>query len=108
MTKRSPERIAIPDLEEKLKGRKKPMIVDVRKPSEIAETGVIPGAVHVPVDDVEARIKEFPKDTEIVFYCGGGGRASRAAQVLADAGYSSLYFCGMRDWKKRGLPTSKL
>jgi rhodanese-related sulfurtransferase len=103
----SPERIAIPDLEKKLAGESKPLIVDVRKPAEIEDSGAIPGAVHIPVDRVAERAAELPRDREIVFYCGGGGRASRAAQAAWDAGYRSVSFCGMRDWKKRGLPTSK-
>jgi len=103
----SPERIAIADLEKKLAGKSKPIVVDVRKPAEIAESGAIPGAIHIPVDSVGERVSELPRDKEIVFYCGGGGRASRAAQAAWDAGYRSVSFCGLRDWKKRGLPTAK-
>jgi len=103
----SPERIAIPDLEKKLNGKSKPIVVDVRKTAEIEASGAIPGAVHIPVEKVAERASELPKDREIVFYCGGGGRASRAAQAAWDAGYHSVSFCGMRDWNRRGLPTVK-
>lgn len=103
----SPERIAIPDLEKKLAGKSKPVVVDVRKTAEIEESGAIPGALHIPVDQVAERVSELPKDREIVFYCGGGGRASRAAQAAWDKGYHSVSFCGLRDWKKRGLRTAK-
>jgi rhodanese-related sulfurtransferase len=103
----APERIAIPDLEKKLAGKSKPVVVDVRKAVEIAESGAIPGAIHIPVEKVPDRISELPKDKELVFYCGGGGRASRAAQAAWDAGRRAVSFCGLRDWKKRGLPTSK-
>lgn len=103
----SPERIAIPDLEKKLEGKSKPFVVDVRKTTEIDDSGAIPGAVHLPIEQVPERVSDLPKDREIVFYCGGGGRASRAAQAAWDAGYRSVSFCGLRDWKKRGLPTSK-
>ncbi len=103
----SPERIAIPDLEKKLAGKSKPFVVDVRKPAEIKDSGAVPGAVHIPVDLVAERAAEFPKDRELVFYCGGGGRASRAAQAAWNAGYRAVSFFGLRDWKKRGLKTSK-
>ena len=103
----APERIAIPDLEKKLASKSKPFVVDVRKTAEIDDSGAIPGAVHIPVERVAERVSELPKDREIVFYCGGGGRASRAAQAAWDAGFRSVSFCGLRDWKKRGLPTSK-
>jgi hydroxyacylglutathione hydrolase len=107
MSQTAPERIAIPDLEKKLEGKAKPMIVDVRKTAEIDESGAIPGAVHIPVERVAERVQELPKDRDLVFYCGGGGRASRAAQAAWDAGFRAVSYCGLRDWKKRGLPTSK-
>jgi rhodanese-related sulfurtransferase len=107
MKQTAPQRIAIPDLEKKLESKAKPVVVDVRKQSEIQESGAIPGAVHIRVDQVAERIKIFPKASEIVFYCGGGGRASRAAQAAWDAGYRAVSFCGLRDWKKRGLRTVK-
>jgi len=103
----APERIAIPDLEKKLAGKTKPFVVDVRKTAEIEDSGAIPGAVHIPVEKVAEHVGELPKDREIVFYCGGGGRASRAAQTAWDTGFRSVSFCGLRDWKKRGLPTVK-
>lgn len=103
----APERIAIPDLEKKLAGKSKPVVVDVRKPAEIEESGAIPGAIHIPVEKVSERVAELPRDQELVFYCGGGGRASRAAQAAWDAGRRAVSYCGLRDWKKRGLPTSK-
>ena len=104
----SPERIAIPDLEKKLAGKSKPFVVDVRKPAEIEDSGAIPGAVHIPVDQVAKHAAELPKDREIVFYCGGGGRASRAAQAAWDAGHRKVSYCGLRDWTRRGLPTAKV
>jgi len=103
----TPERIAIPDLEEKLQSKSKPLVVDVRKTSEIEESGAIPGAVHIPVERLAERIEDLPKDREVVFYCGGGGRASRAAQTAWDAGLRNVAYCGLRDWRKRGLPTAK-
>ena len=103
----APERIAIPDLEKKLESKSKPLVVDVRKTSEIAESGAVPGAVHIPVEQVAERTSDLPKDREIAFYCGGGGRASRAAQAAWDAGLHSVSYFGLRDWRKRGLPTSK-
>jgi len=103
----APERIAIPDLEKKLEGKSKPVVIDVRKQAEIDESGAVPGALHIPVEKVGERVSELPKDKELAFYCGGGGRASRAAQSAWDAGFRSVSYFGLRDWKKRGLPTSK-
>lgn len=107
MTPKTPERIAIPELQNLLAGKKKPLVIDVRKPAEIAETGCIPGAVHLPVDAVPQRATDLPKDRELIFYCGGGGRASRAAQAAWDAGYRLVRYFGLRDWNRKGLPTAK-
>jgi hydroxyacylglutathione hydrolase len=104
---KAPERIAIPDLEKKIETAKTLMIVDVRTPAEIQESGAVPNAVHIPVDQVDQHIGDFPKTGEVVFYCGGGGRASRAAQTLWNAGHRRVFYFGMRDWKRRNLPTAK-
>ena len=61
------ERIPIPELEKKLKTGKL-VLVDVRDASEIKESGAIPGAIHIPMAHVEKRLRELPKNAEIVFY----------------------------------------
>ena len=61
------ERVPISELEKKLKGGKL-VLVDVRDTSEIKESGAIPGAIHIPMAEVEKRMGELPKNAEIVFY----------------------------------------
>ena len=61
------ERIPISELEKKLEGGKL-VLVDVRDASEIKESGAIPGAIHIPMVEVEKRLGELPKNAEIVFY----------------------------------------
>ena len=61
------ERIPIPELEKKIKTRKL-VLVDVRDAAEIKESGAIPGAIHIPMVEVEKRLGELPKNAEIVFY----------------------------------------
>ncbi len=62
------ERIPIPELKKKLETNKKLVVVDVRDTGEIKEGGAIPGAIHIPMAQVEKRIGELPKNAEIVFY----------------------------------------
>ena len=107
MTNKAPERIAIPDLQVKMESSTSLTIVDVRTTAEIQESGAVPNAVHVPSDQIDQRVDEFPKGGEIVLYCGGGGRASRAAQALWNAGHRKVFYFGLRDWKRRNLPTVK-
>jgi rhodanese-related sulfurtransferase len=57
-----------------------PVIVDVRSQTARAlEPRRIPGAVHVPVQDMEQHIKELPRDHEIVLYCTCPNEASASA-----------------------------
>lgn len=62
------ERIPISELKQKLDASKKFILVDVRDASEIKESGAIPGAIHIPMAQIEKRMDELPKNTEIVFY----------------------------------------
>ena len=62
------KRIPIPELKKKLEKNKTLVVVDVREPREINESGVIPGAIHIPMGQSEKRIGELPKNAEIVFY----------------------------------------
>lgn len=62
------ERIPITDLKKKLDAKKNFVLVDVREPAEIKEGGAIPGAIHMPMAQIEKRIGELPKNAEIVFY----------------------------------------
>ena len=64
----SAQRIPIPELRKKLESKQKPIVVDVREPSEIKESGAIPGAIHIPMRHIEKRMDELPKNAEIVFY----------------------------------------
>jgi rhodanese-related sulfurtransferase len=68
MTNTAPERIPIPELQKKLESARKPIVIDVREPKEVAESGSIPGAQHIPMNSVENRMGDFSKGSEIVFY----------------------------------------
>ena len=62
------ERIPISELKKKIDKNPKLIVVDVREPAEIKESGAIPGAIHVPMGQIEKRMGEFTKNAEIVFY----------------------------------------
>ena len=95
-------RITVPELKEKLDSEEKFLLIDVREDREIKENGAIPGAIQITIAELEGRMEDIPRDIEVVFYCQGGGRASRAAEKFLKAGYKSGQFCGIRDWKKEG------
>jgi hydroxyacylglutathione hydrolase len=60
------------------------VILDTRRNLEWAD-GHLPGAVHVPLHELEQRIGEVP-DGEVWVHCASGYRSSIAASLLARAG----------------------
>jgi hypothetical protein len=63
-----PERIAIPDLKKKLDSGEKFLLIDVREDWELKQDGAIAGAIHIPVAELDGRMKDIPKDVQVVFY----------------------------------------
>jgi phage shock protein E len=74
-------------------------LVDVRTPDEFA-AGHIPGAVNIPVQQLDARMSELqPKDTAVVVYCRSGHRSGNAARMLKNAGFNAVRDLGpMTRW----------
>jgi hypothetical protein len=62
------ERIGVEELKRKLDGGEGFLLIDVREDSELAEHGAIAGAIHIPMGELEERMKDIPKDVEIVFH----------------------------------------
>jgi len=78
-------------------------VIDVRgKP--LYDNGHIPGAVNMPVRDIEAGIGSLSKDKTYLFYCGGNSESIKAASLLAANGYKKLYRLvdGYVAWRKAG------
>ena len=67
------------------------VLVDLREPAE-HEAAAVPVAVHIPRGVLEFKIAEACEDksVEILLHCGGGGRASLAAQSLKSLGYENV------------------
>jgi len=66
-----------------------PIIVDVRTPQEFAG-GAFPGAINIPLDDLQKRINELGiKSREITLYCASGARSAYGQKVLQDQGFTN-------------------
>ena len=95
------------DVQEKLKNGKRPFLLDVREKQEMRE-GYISGAKLIPLGQLRNRMKELPKDREIVCVCRSGNRSRSAAKQLIAAGYSASNLKGgMLAWKWSNLPVKK-
>ncbi len=66
------------------------IILDVRDPDE-AMHGMLAGAVNIPVNELETRIGELPKDKEIIPYCETGIRAGMAYDILEKNGLKTRF-----------------
>lgn len=66
------------------------LILDVRTPAETG-LGMIEGAVNIPVDELQARTGELPKNKEIITHCRTGLRAEMAYTILRNAGFRARF-----------------
>jgi rhodanese-related sulfurtransferase len=58
-------------------------LVDVRDADEY-QKGSLKNAVNIPIDDLEAKIKNLPADKPVVFICGTGARSGEAFYMVQD------------------------
>ena len=61
------ERLEVDALKAQLDAGAELLLIDVREDHEIV-SGSIPGAIHIPVGELEARMPDIPKDVRLVFF----------------------------------------
>ena len=74
------------ELQNKMERNEDFLLLDVRTPMEHASQA-IEGSYLLPVQELNYRSGELPKDKEIVVYCRVGNRSAFAAAYLARMGY---------------------
>ncbi|WP_298888675.1 rhodanese-like domain-containing protein [uncultured Serinicoccus sp.] len=79
------------------------VVVDVREPEEWA-AGHAPGAIHLPLGDIPARIDELPETSaSLPVVCRSGGRSGRAVEWLVQQGFDVVNVDGgMQAWSRAG------
>lgn len=82
-------------------------VLDVRENDEYAD-GHVPGAKHIPMNDVPQRLDEVPTDREVYVICHSGGRSRAVADLLRQRGVSALNVTdGTAGWLRRGWPLDR-
>ncbi|MED5329722.1 MAG: rhodanese-like domain-containing protein [Planctomycetota bacterium] len=93
--------IPVGSLEKGLKEDGKAQVLDVRTDQEW-QGGHIAGALHIPVEAIENRLNEVPRDGRKLFViCASGGRSSSASEFLANRGFLNVANVegGMNGWR---------
>jgi rhodanese-related sulfurtransferase len=78
------------------------LVVDVRDPTEVQQTGKLKGALNVSRGMLEFRADPespyynhaFNKDKTILLHCASGGRSALAGKALREMGYTKLFNIG--------------
>ena len=86
-------------------------IVDVREESQVAQSGKIKDAIHIPRGLIEFQLSaesttnplNIKKDSDILIYCAAGIRAALAAKTLQDLGFENVFnLGGLSEWVSSG------
>jgi membrane protein DedA with SNARE-associated domain/rhodanese-related sulfurtransferase len=105
-------RITVAELYELIEGGEAPLIIDVRSPTARAlEPHWIPGALHISLADVDVRLKDLPRDRDIILYCTCPSEASaaRVAKILMNQGFKRVrpLHGGLDAWVAAGHRVAK-
>jgi glyoxylase-like metal-dependent hydrolase (beta-lactamase superfamily II) len=82
-------RVRPEELAGSLQGPERPILVDVRRPSE-RRWGWIPGDVSIPLEELPVRLAEIPRSRPVVLYSRDTAESEQAARLLGSAGLTSV------------------
>jgi rhodanese-related sulfurtransferase/glyoxylase-like metal-dependent hydrolase (beta-lactamase superfamily II) len=99
------ERASVPMVAEELQSAQPPLLLDIRAPREW-NTKHIAGSVNIPLNHLQERMGEIPRDRRIAVHCAGGYRSSIAAGILHQYGITNLLEMagGLAAWEAAKLP----
>jgi membrane protein DedA with SNARE-associated domain/rhodanese-related sulfurtransferase len=106
-------RISVAELHRQIAGGKPPVIVDVRSATaQGIDLRRIPGALNVPLQEIELYMRDLPRDSEIVLYCNCPNEASaaQAARLLLNHGFRRVRPLGggLDAWIAAGLTVEQV
>lgn len=85
------------------------VILDVRPPEEFS-AGHLPGAINIPIHELEKRLKELPKRKEVIAYCRGPYclMSYDAVSLLRKKGMKARRLeAGLPEWRSAGFPIER-
>ena len=78
------------ELHDKMKRGDDYVLVDTRTIKELKKTGIIPGSIHIPIDDLRDRMNDLDPEQETILCCAVGLRAYVASRLLAMKGFKNV------------------
>ncbi len=83
-------------------------ILDVRTQEEY-DAGHIKNSTLIPLQVLDKRLNELPRDGKILVYCRSGSRSAQASQILVNNGFKEIYNMkgGIMDWTNAGYEVIK-
>ena len=81
-------------------------ILDVREDFEVAE-GMIPGALHIPMGQLQARLGELDPALPVIAVCRSGNRSAAVADALNGVGYKADTMAGGMPGPAQDFPPPK-
>jgi hydroxyacylglutathione hydrolase len=102
---RSTERISASMVAAELASAEPPLLLDVRNPREWADEHIAE-SVNIPLNHLQERIGEIPRDRRIAIHCAGGYRSSIGVGILCHHGITNLVEMagGLAAWDAAKLP----
>jgi hydroxyacylglutathione hydrolase len=99
------ERVSPQMLTEELAGADAPLVLDIRTQREWAAKHLA-GSVNIPLNHLQERIGEVPRNRRVAVHCAGGYRSSIAASVLHHHGITNVIELagGLAAWDSARLP----
>ncbi len=82
--------------------------LDVRTEAEYAEAHIA-NSVLIPLDELESRLDEVPRDQDVIVICRSGARSREGAALLQNAGFTRLGCLsgGLLAWVDAGYPVEQ-
>ena len=96
------------ELQSRLGTPEAPLVVDVRAPVEFGVAHV-PGAINIPIEQLEKRLNEISSENGVLIYCINGSRTRQAEPILYAHDIDKLYHLegAFYSWIKGKHPVEK-
>ncbi|WP_445712968.1 rhodanese-like domain-containing protein [Flavobacterium sp.] len=81
--------------------------IDVRDSDEVSEESYkLKNLTNIPLDNLEQKLKEIPKDKQVILLCKSGNRSQKAYDLLKQKGFINIANMegGMNAWKEKNYP----